>query len=78
MQVVAEDERMVALFLRLDLVPVGEARKAFFLEVVGERKVQVGRIQFLVDLVVQKLVHTLVHDASFGAPRGAFNVDFLR
>ena len=62
MQVVAEDKGVVALFLRLDLVPVREAGKPLLLVVVGERKIKIRRVKLLVDLVVQKLVYLLIHN----------------
>ena len=57
MQILAEDKRMIALLLRLDLVPMGET----FLIVVGERQVQVRRIQLLANLIVDQLVHLCIH-----------------
>ena len=61
MQVLAEDQRMVALLLRLDLVPMGETLQALFRIIIGERQVQVRRIQLLADLIVDQLVHLCIH-----------------
>ena len=71
MQVLAEDERMIALLLRLNLVPMGETLQALFLIVIGERQVQVRRIQLLANLVVNQLVHLCIHcESSFGDKAG--------
>jgi len=64
-QVVAEDHRVIALFLSLDLEVVGVARQALLLIVVGEGEVQVGGVQLLVDLVVDELVDLGVHSCPF-------------
>ena len=61
MQVLAEDQRMVALLLRLDLVPMGETLQALFRIIISERQVQVRRIQLLADLIVDQLVHLCIH-----------------
>ena len=61
MQILAEDKRMIALLLRLDLVPMGETLQALFLIVIGERQVQVRRIQLLANLIVDQLVHLCIH-----------------
>ena len=64
-QVVAEDHRVVALFLSLDLEVVGVARQALLLIVVGEGEGQVGGVQLRVDLVVDELVDLGVHSCPF-------------
>ena len=65
MQVVAEDHRVIALFLSLDLEVVSVAGQALLLVVVGEGEVQVGGVQLLVDLVVDELVDLGVHENPF-------------
>ena len=70
-QVVAEDEGMVALLGGLDHVPVGVAVEALLLVVVRKGHVQVGAVQLGVDLLVEELVNLLVHGCSFLDCRGA-------
>ena len=60
-QVIAENHRMVAIFLGLDLVPVGKAFQALLFVVVGKRQVQVRRVELFVDLVVEQFVDLVVH-----------------
>ena len=46
---------MVPFLLSLDIEPVGEAVQAFFLVIVGEIQIQIGRIEFLGDLFVDQV-----------------------
>ena len=43
---------MIALFLRLNAVPIGKSRSDFSPKVVGESQIQIGRIKLFVDLLV--------------------------
>ena len=46
---------MVPFLLSLDIEPVGEAVQAFFLVIVSEIQIQIGRIEFLGDLFVDQV-----------------------
>jgi hypothetical protein len=52
---------VISFLLGLNHVPIGEAVQAFGFEVVGKLQIQIGRIEFLIDLVVQKLMNLFVH-----------------
>ena len=43
---------MIALFLRLNAVPIGKAAQISLRKVVGESQIQIGRIKLFVDLLV--------------------------
>ena len=55
---------MVALFGRLDHVVIGVALQALFLVVVGNVHVEIGGIEFLVDLLVDEIAYARIHGAS--------------
>ena len=65
MEVVPEDECMVAFLRRLDLEVVRVAGKAFLLVVVGEGEVEICAVKLGVDLLVDQLDDVFLHDASF-------------
>ncbi len=52
MHVIIELERMPLLFLELDTQPVGKAAQALLLKVSRHGQVQVSRVEFLLDLLV--------------------------
>ena len=70
-QVLAENQGMVALFGCLDLEVVRVAGKAFLLVVVGEGEVEICAVKLGVDLLVDQLDDIFLHGVSFlfGTPR---------
>jgi hypothetical protein len=54
---------VIPFFLGLDHIPVRKTVQSFGLEIVGELQIQIGGIEFLIDLVVQKFMNLLIHSS---------------
>ena len=61
LHILIEQQRVVALLLRLHLIPVFKSVQTHLRIVVGEVQIKVRRIEFLVDLLVNELCHRLIH-----------------
>ena len=61
LHILIEQQRVVALLLRLHLIPVFKSVQTHLRIVVGEVQIKVRRIEFPVDLLVNELCHRLIH-----------------
>ena len=55
------EHRVVAFLLRLHFVPMREALKSAALEIVGKVQIQISRVKFLVDLLVDERGDFFIH-----------------
>ena len=62
LQIFEHEQRVVALLLRLHGVPVSKPVKTLLGIVIGKIQIQIRRVKFLVDLLVDKRGNFLVHD----------------
>ena len=56
-----EEHGVIHLFLGLDFIPVGKAVQPLVIIKIGNVQVEIGGIEFLVDLLIQQLGNSLIH-----------------
>ncbi len=73
--VIEELHGVLSLFLALRLHPMGEARQIGCCAVGRHRKVQIGRVEFGLDLFVDRAFHRLVQHAVFLPESDDYDLD---
>ena len=61
LHVLDEEHGVVAFFLCLDIIPVGETVEILVGVPVGDVEIELGAVKFFVDLLIEKLCNFLVH-----------------
>lgn len=60
LEILVEEHGVVAFFLGLDFVPVGESGEAAFLEIVVHVQIKVCGVELFVDLIVEQIGYFFV------------------
>ena len=74
MQVLIEQHGMVSLFLSLDTVPVFKAVQSYRIIIICKFKIQVCRIELLIDLIVYQLSNSFIHNKTPPIYRDTSNI----